>query len=78
MQLGEAWALLKAGCAFRVRTAENQPKDDACVMDDKTIWLDISARGFMAFEDGAGELEEKLFYLPTTSRLRKCAGSDWY
>jgi len=68
-QVGEAWALLKAGCAFRVDPS----------MDDfrgRTIWLEIKSEGFDHKE--YGELDISTFYLPSRQRLDEANGKDWY
>ena len=75
-QLGQAWVWLKAGCKFKVRTKTEFPTD-SCVTDDETIWIDVWAEGF-AFHDYEGELDEKMFYLPTEKRLKDNEGRDWY
>lgn len=71
-QMGEAWALLRAGCAFEVLT-----KGDLKT-DDRTIWVEITFDGFGAFE--GGDKETELFYLPTQQRIDAAAlsGGDWY
>lgn len=70
--LGKAWALLKAGCDFKVMNDKKNPP----VTDDCTIWIEIYATGFDYFEGGG--IEEETFYLPTLSRLKKENGNDWY
>lgn len=68
LNIGSCWALLKAGCDFRVLTS------GILSTDDRTIWLEIDAKGFTCFEGGAKQSE--LYYLPTIERLSK--GGDWY
>lgn len=68
-QLGKAWALLKAGCEFRVAS---DPKSTA-----DTLWIEVTCRGFGYF-DWDGEPDVERFYIPTDLRLRKRAGRDWY
>ena len=68
--VGKCWALLKAGCNFKVLT------EGGFVTDDRTIWVEIDFRGFSTFE-GSGK-ETSTFYLPTPERLKKSNGSDWY
>lgn len=71
-QIGEAWALLRAGATFCVRMNDER---DMCVTNDSTIWIDITFDGFGSFEGGVAETE--LFYIPTWERLSE-DGSDWY
>ena len=74
MQLGQAYALLTAGCDYSVHH-ENQ-----------TLWVRIIFRGFDWFEGGYEPepddrdwyLENKEFYLPTRDRLTQRNGGDWY
>ncbi|KUM34554.1 hypothetical protein [Arthrobacter sp. EpRS71] len=66
-QLGEAYALLKAGCEFWVG------RDT----DSRTIWLTIEFEGF-AHKDYDGGLDTEHFYLPTRERLAGAQGTDWY
>ena len=63
-QVGECWALLRAGCDFTVR-------------EEKwlTIWVDITHPTFGTFDHDAPP-ETTLFYLPTIERLQP--GRDWY
>lgn len=65
-QLGECYALLKAGCEFEIKEET----------DDKTIWLVVYSKGFMYFE--GGNKEEHEYYLPTYKRLESAEGKDWY
>ena len=72
LQLGQAWALLKAGCNFTI---------DVDASDEHSWNLDIEWEGFNAFEYGNeyGEnLESDSFYIPTEDRLNKRQGGDWY
>jgi hypothetical protein len=70
MQLGKAWALLRAGCDFRLASSPEQTED--------THWVEITYEGFDYVEMGAGHETTDLFYLPTASRLERKAGHDWY
>ncbi len=72
-QVGEAWALLRAGCAFEIcHTA-----GDTCVTDEETVWIEITFNGFGSFEGGDADTET--YYLPTPARLsRQKWGEDWY
>lgn len=75
-QVGVCWALLRAGCSYRVRAAP-ECWGDSCVTDDETIWLEITAPNFGTFDWG-GSPETETFYLPTRSRLEERRGQDWY
>lgn len=68
--VGTAWALLSAGCEFRVLTKGNLKTDQ------NTIWIEITYQGFQYFE--MHELSFDHFYLPTPKRLAERAGKDWY
>jgi hypothetical protein len=68
-QLGECYALLKAGCEFTVHTERD------------THWVTVTYRGFDFFEgtyDGMGSLDDERFYVPTAERLDRSPGRDWY
>lgn len=69
-QLGECYALLKAGCDFYVR------------YDGRlhTWWVTVEYHGFDYFEYGAQEgcTSNEQFYLPTAERLDARPGEDWY
>ena len=72
-QLGEAWALLSAGCDFKVLD-KGTLKSDA-----KTTWVEITFKGFAYMEDPEPEmLRSENFYLPTVAQLDHAAGGDWY
>ena len=75
VKVGQAWALLSAGCEFSIRGGTGH-----CCTDAETIWLDIWWHGFEWFEYGSadGRDEDDLFYLPTPARLEKTAHGDWY
>lgn len=77
VQLGQLWALLKAGCDFHINK-----------VDDRTGMLDIwvTWRGFQWFE-GTGDpaeyrrdelMEDDTFYMPGEERLNDMDGKDWY
>lgn len=78
-QLGEAWALLKAGCDFSIEK-----------VDAQTITGTIYYEGFDRFEMGrvednnerwsdGVEKDEDYFYIPTQRRLDRVGeGKDWY
>jgi hypothetical protein len=76
-QLGDCLALLRAGCDFTIRTHENSRSGDPCVTDARTIWVDITFRGFAAFEHD-GPLENETYYIPTQERIDAAGGGDWY
>lgn len=71
-QLGEALALLRAGCDFMVRPSSNYHADK--------IWqVSVFYRGFDFFEYGDDRyLKQDSFYVPTAERLDQVAGDDWY
>jgi len=68
-QLGEAHALLKAGCEFFVKPDERL----------HTWWVTVTYPGFEYFEDGydgMGPLDDERFYIPFAERVKD--GEDWY
>jgi len=73
-QLGECYALLKAGCDFGIigRTPSSFLQTDA-----ETIWVVVAYKGFGAFEYD-GTPDDETFYLPTAERLNERDGQDWY
>lgn len=75
MQLGQAWALLLAGCDFRARLGHR-----GLVVDVR-----VEYRGFQWFEGGFDYaddrdmyLDHEDFYVPTRARLTAVDGRDWY
>lgn len=74
LQLGQAWALLRAGCPFQVITVGHMATTDT------TIWVHIEWKGFQAFELGLedGGMDDDEFYIPTAKRLDDVGGRDWY
>lgn len=74
MQLGQALALLSAGCDFTARLGHRR----------LTIDLRVEYRGFQWFEGGLDYddrdmyLDHEDFYVPTRARLTAVDGSDWY
>ncbi|VXC06823.1 hypothetical protein [Aeromicrobium sp. 9AM] len=75
VKIGQAWALLKAGCDWHLA---DDPETDA-----RTIWIEIYSQGFNWFEGGYDGRDDEfltrdLFYLPTPGRLIKADGKDWY
>lgn len=75
-QLGEAWALLAAGCDFEIL------RQGDLATDDKTIWIEIHFDSFMTFEAGETGNREyqsaETYYLPTPLRIAEAKGKDWY
>ena len=71
LQIGQAYALLKAGCEFRVL------RGGTLNSDARTWWLEITWRGFAYFDWGGPE-ETETFYLPTAALLAEVDGRDWY
>lgn len=71
-QIGEAWALLRAGCEFSI----DETMED---FGGKTIWIRIVSKGFQFFEWGDDEFKDKdTFYIPTRHRLDEAGEGDWY
>lgn len=82
-QIGEAWALLSAGCEFQVCVTQD---GSGCSTDDDTIWIETFSKGFNYFESYSPEegdierdyMESETSYIPTAKRLEEAAGGDWY
>lgn len=71
-QLGECYALLRAGCDFSILRG---PK---LTTDERTVWVKVTFKGFAHFDWG-GEYDAELYYLPTLDRLATAgSGRDWY
>jgi hypothetical protein len=70
-QLGECYALLKAGCDFAIS------RGGSLVTDDRTIWVSVVWEGFAHFDWG-GPHDRETYYLPTDARLDAVNGGDWY
>lgn len=66
LNIGKAWALLKAGCDFTV--------DDEKF---RSHWIRIYSKGFSYF-DWTGKKEDESFYIPTEERLDEADGDVWY
>lgn len=66
MNIGQAWALLKAGCEYQI-TSHNK----------EYINLDISYKDFGSFERSKPN-ETESFYIPSEDRLKYFGGNDWY
>ena len=83
-KVGKLWALLKAGCKFRVITEENKTKEDReMISDNYTLWVEVIYRGFTYFEHHDEEYDKeddytdkRTYYLPHPSRIKK--DKDWY
>lgn len=79
MQLGQAYALLKAGCNFDIlrKSPETDPAKSPLVTDDKTIWISVQYKGFDYFEESV--YSHDTFYIPTRARLNAAmVQRDWY
>ena len=83
--VGEAWALLKSGCDFTIRTADNSTKNSGCITDERIIWIEIEHPTFNSFEEGGDRefFNKELFFLPTPARLQESETvvreqKDWY
>lgn len=71
-QLGECYALLRAGCEYRILRGAGPSTDS------RTIWIEVSYDGFDHFESG-GSKDRETYYLPTPERLERSGpGKDWY
>lgn len=79
-KIGEVWALLKAGCKFKVLVQDSSIKGpQLCTTDNRTVWIEINSEGFMYHEMAEEEYKDKdTFYLPTWERLESAKGKDWY
>jgi uncharacterized protein (DUF1684 family) len=71
-QLGECYALLRAGCDFVILDGRY-----GLTTDERTVWVEITFRGF-AYFDYDGDWNTETFYLPTAPRLDRRDGGDWY
>ena len=70
-KIGKAWALLRAGCAWRLaKSPESTPI---------TWWIEITHPTFSSIEEGDPDLvDDELFYIPTQQKLDASSGKDWY
>lgn len=75
MQLGQAWALLKAGCPFEIMQEKDSNGLDT---DENTIWVEIKFTDFSGAENGVDLNASETFYIPTRKRLNENKGKDWY
>ncbi|ROZ88986.1 hypothetical protein [Gordonia sp. OPL2] len=71
IQLGQARALLAAGCKYHILV------DGRLSSDNDTVWVEITWNGFGHFDYG-GEPDDKTFYIPQRRRLDRIDGGDWY
>lgn len=74
-QLGECYALLRAGCDFTV--LRGPMGLHGLETDDQTVWVEITWKGFAVF-DYDGDWDTETYYLPTVARLDLRNGGDWY
>ena len=65
-QVGQCWALLRAGCPFTVNQDDNLG----------TYWVTIAHPVFDTFEHDPDLREQSQFYLPQPDRIED--GQDWY
>lgn len=80
VQVGRLWALLRAGCDFRIHRPGDLDRGGRSltpVSDGRTIWVTTWAEGFAHFDYG-GRRESDLHYLPHRARLMAAEGKDWY
>lgn len=76
LQIGRCWALLRAGCEFRICDRE---EDDPCLTNEYTVWVEITYKGFDYFDSLYDEsMDEATFYIPTQKRIEERNGRDWY
>jgi hypothetical protein len=76
MQLGQAYALLKAGCEFEINEESS---------NDKATHIRVFYKGFGFFENCYEEdenerdfMQKEFFYIPTKKALKEARGQDWY
>lgn len=69
-QIGELWALLRAGCDFE------DVSDGPNFKHWETIWIKVAFKGFSYFERPSSGKNTKIFYLPDRERLHR--EGDWY
>lgn len=70
-QVGELWALLRAGCDFRILHEVGGLNSDG-----NTWWVEVEFEGFN-FKEMGEQLDTDSFYLPTEAKLARVNG-DWY
>jgi len=73
-KIGTLWALLKAGCEFRIMDRES---DGELKTNDQMIWIEVSEIPGFNYMDAGGAKATETFYLPTPKRLAERSG-DWY
>jgi hypothetical protein len=78
-QLGEAWALLSAGCEFEILSSGDLRSDKS------RWWIEIKYEGFKYHEsyspyedDREDFLSKDTAYIPTSACLDAANGEDWY
>jgi len=85
LQLGQALALLRSGCKYKILTAEDDK--GGMVTDAETIWVQFWVKDFNWFENAEetefgnqdnGQWEVYRYYIPTAERLVKSKKQDWY
>jgi hypothetical protein len=67
-QIGELWALLKAGCEFKLEKNESPGTHSVLVRFN----------GFSHWVWDKTTKDEDVFYLPTEAKLERANGGDWY
>ncbi len=73
VNVGKAWALLRANVPFRIEDKGNM------ATDRNTIWVAFDTMGFGYFEDPDNNGRGSEFcYIPTEKRLSVNSGGDWY
>ena len=74
MQVGVAWAMLRAGVEYEVLYEKQGVVGGLCT-DEDMIWLKFTVSGFSHFEGGG--MDTETVYIPTRKRLQERDG-DWY
>lgn len=80
IQLGQCYALLKAGCEYEIQYTKD---GKGCSTNDRTIWLQLYVYDFDWFENGEsndkrGNTKDYHYYLPTEKCLKESSKMDWY
>jgi len=78
LRVGQIWALLKDGCAFKIilqaDCAEAEAEDESAYCpyytNERTIWFEIYYRG-------KNEDEVEIYFLPTIERLTNPENQKW-
>ena len=71
LNIGQAWAFLKAGVPYKILRKGNLQTNDYI------IWLEFKPMDFGSFENGS-RLGNEIAYLPTKQRMASANGGDWY